>query len=222
MHCPMLGMWWVFKKVGRPLASNISGQAQQNTSIGRGYAQMSWVAHPKMPLLELYDMQTQDRTYLCKRVTPEFLEFDDYFLGNLASLMKWWGKIASSCAMNSFKFVQRGHFQPGPAKKVRPWCTVFGVVLAIYGKTSPKSASFPLVQPRDANDIRPDGIPACQSASGSFSRLSWNPKEWCQCIELHFSFAVEWVGRCWAGLTNIADISYVSPKTTHDSCPLNR
>ena len=50
------------------------------------------------------------------------------------------------------------------------------------------------------------------------------PKGLCQCIELHFSFAVESVGRCWAGLTNIADIkiSYVSPvSTTHDSCPLN-
>ena len=29
------------------------------------------------------------------------------------------------------------------------------------------------------------------------------PKGLCQCIELHFSFAVESVGRCWAGLTNI-------------------
>ena len=30
------------------------------------------------------------------------------------------------------------------------------------------------------------------------------PKALCQCIELRFSFAVELVGTCWAGLTNIA------------------
>ena len=32
----------------------------------------------------------------------------------------------------------------------------------------------------------------------------FTPKALCQCIELRFSFAVEWVGTCWAGLTKIA------------------
>ena len=44
--------------------------------------------------------------------------------------------------------------------------------------------------------------------SGGLCMAAWPstsaPKAPCQCIELRFSFAVEWVGTCWAGLTNIA------------------
>ena len=58
----------------------------------------------------------QDRcnTCLCKRELPNFLEFGE--LGNLATLTKCWGKIACFVQWITSKFVEKGHFQPGPAK----------------------------------------------------------------------------------------------------------
>ena len=78
------------------------------------------------------------------------------------------------------KFVETGHFQPGE----RDVSIVFGVVVELMPRTSDPTAFVGL----------------CMAALSSTSP----PKGLCQCIELRFSFAVEWVGRCWAGLTNIA------------------
>ena len=111
----VLYIWGVFEKVGCGPWPLTFPAGQQNTLFGQRSALVFWVLDPKVLLLKVA-ARPQDRcnTCLCKRELPNFLEFGE--LGNLATLTKCWGKIAGFVQWITSKFVEKGHFQPGPAK----------------------------------------------------------------------------------------------------------
>ena len=128
------------QEVGRAFAFDISGKGRQ--------VLMFWVFHPKIPLLELHDMLMQDRTCLCKRDLPTFLE-----LMNLVFWLiwqPWWNAAARSHVLVQWIASQVCSKRSFPARpsKIRlhwrevfeRWCIVFGVVVEI----SEKKKQFPL------------------------------------------------------------------------------
>ena len=116
MHCPMLCIWGVFKKWEEPWpftfpASPVPYSHWTKTSANV----LSLSPENAIAKLELHDMLMQDRTYLCKRVLPTLLEFDE--IANFAApdeMLRQDGMFL--CSELLPKFVERGHFQPGPAK----------------------------------------------------------------------------------------------------------
>ena len=142
-------------------------------------------------------------------------------LMNLAVWHPWWNAEARSdvlvqwIALVLSKLVEPGQFPARPSKISIEWCgwalrsIVFGVVVEIFPNDLPKELrhshllSLGMSRVSDPNSIC--CVPQWPYLSDSFGHLPWNRfclaawhnKGWCQCIELRFSYAVEWVGTCW-------------------------
>ena len=151
---------------------------------------MFWVFPAKMPLLEVDDMLMQDhKTVFVQKSTSQV----SWFFVNLVKLVIWqpWRNAeARSHVVEqwiTFEVFWNRSFPPRPSKISIEWSgsqqhLLHAAVTIFAGLIWPPSSGL------------------CMAAWPSTSP----PKGLCQCIELRFSFAVEWVGRCWAGLTNIA------------------
>ena len=194
--CSMLCIW-ESSKTWEPWS--LYSQAQQNTSIGRGWALMFWVFPPKCRCWKSMTCWCKTtRRYLCKRVLPKCIEF-------ILNLVKWpiWQPWRNAEA-RSHVLVQWITFQvcwnmsfparPGKISISIEWCgwalrcIVFGVAVILETPRISDPTAF-VASPSDHICWTPSSglcMAACPSTSP--------PKALCQCNELRFSFGAVWVG----------------------------